>query len=98
MSLRVEWICDEASAERCPVFPAEVKDRLHWSFLDSSQLTGRDKIRYRGCLTRSGQCYLSSLGDIIWIIFWFIARLPLCNVFNGLKASSAKGAEQYWIP
>jgi arsenate reductase (thioredoxin) len=32
-------VCDEASAERCPIFPGVAK-RLHWSFPDPSVLTG----------------------------------------------------------
>jgi arsenate reductase len=32
-------VCDEASAERCPVFPG-VTTRLHWSFPDPSKFTG----------------------------------------------------------
>lgn len=32
-------VCDETSAERCPVFPGVAK-RLHWSFADPSALTG----------------------------------------------------------
>lgn len=32
-------VCDEASAERCPIFPG-VAQRLHWSFPDPSTLTG----------------------------------------------------------
>lgn len=32
-------VCDEASAERCPIF-AGVTTRLHWSFPDPSALTG----------------------------------------------------------
>jgi arsenate reductase len=32
-------VCDEASAERCPVFPGVAK-RLHWGFADPSALTG----------------------------------------------------------
>lgn len=32
-------VCDEASAERCPIFPG-VSRRLHWSFADPSALTG----------------------------------------------------------
>jgi arsenate reductase (thioredoxin) len=32
-------VCDEASAERCPVFPGVVK-RLHWSFEDPSTFEG----------------------------------------------------------
>ncbi len=32
-------VCDEASAERCPIFPGITK-RLHWSFPDPSAATG----------------------------------------------------------
>src|SRR5437899_6476582 len=32
-------VCDEASAERCPIFPG-VTTRLHWSFPDPSSLQG----------------------------------------------------------
>jgi arsenate reductase len=32
-------VCDEASAERCPIFPGRVK-RLNWSFKDPSTFTG----------------------------------------------------------
>jgi arsenate reductase (thioredoxin) len=51
-------VCDETSAERCPIFPGVTK-RLHWSFPDPSALTGpweeclkdtrkiRDEIRTR---------------------------------------------------
>ena len=32
-------VCDEASAERCPIFPGG-GERLHWGFPDPSQFTG----------------------------------------------------------
>ena len=32
-------VCDEASGERCPVFPG-VAQRLNWSFADPSSFTG----------------------------------------------------------
>lgn len=32
-------VCDETSAERCPVFPGATK-RLHWGFPDPSSFTG----------------------------------------------------------
>lgn len=32
-------VCDESSAERCPIFPGVVK-LLHWSFPDPALLTG----------------------------------------------------------
>jgi len=35
----VVTVCDEASAERCPVFPGE-GTRLHWSFADPSTFAG----------------------------------------------------------
>ncbi len=51
-------VCDESSAERCPIFPV-VANRLHWSFPDPAALSGtheeclagtrkiRDQIRAR---------------------------------------------------
>ena len=35
----VVTVCDETSAERCPVFPAKTK-RLHWGFPDPSSFAG----------------------------------------------------------
>jgi len=35
----VVTVCDETSAERCPIFPG-VTARLHWSFPDPSALQG----------------------------------------------------------
>ena len=32
-------VCDEASAERCPIFPG-VSQRMHWGFADPSSFTG----------------------------------------------------------
>jgi arsenate reductase (thioredoxin) len=32
-------VCDETSAEKCPIFPGVTK-RLHWSFSDPSTLVG----------------------------------------------------------
>jgi len=32
-------VCDESSAERCPIFPGITK-RIHWSFPDPAALTG----------------------------------------------------------
>ena len=54
----VVTVCDESSAEKCPIFPGPAK-RLHWSFSDPSQISGtraqklaatrriRDEIRSR---------------------------------------------------
>jgi arsenate reductase (thioredoxin) len=35
-------VCDDAAAQKCPVFPGVTK-RLHWSFEDPSSLTGSDE-------------------------------------------------------
>ncbi len=35
----VVTVCDETSAERCPVFPGPT-ERLHWGFADPSALGG----------------------------------------------------------
>src|SRR5207302_11383996 len=32
-------VCDESSAEKCPIFPGPAQ-RLHWSFADPAQVTG----------------------------------------------------------
>ena len=37
-------VCDEASAERCPIFPG-VTTRLNWSFADPSAFTGTEQER-----------------------------------------------------
>ena len=37
-------VCDEASAERCPIFPG-ITTRLSWSFADPSAFTGTDQER-----------------------------------------------------
>jgi len=54
----VVTVCDESSAEKCPIFPGPAQ-RLHWAFPDPSVLTGtreekmagvrriRDEIRVR---------------------------------------------------
>ncbi len=38
----VVTVCDEASAERCPIFPGSAQ-RLHWSFPDPSKVIGSTK-------------------------------------------------------
>jgi arsenate reductase len=40
-------VCDETSAERCPIFPG-VTTRLHWSFPDPAALTGTRDERLKG--------------------------------------------------
>jgi arsenate reductase (thioredoxin) len=40
-------VCDEASAERCPIFPG-VTTRLHWSFSDPSSFQGTKEERLAG--------------------------------------------------
>ena len=43
----VVTLCDETSAEKCPIFPGITK-RLHWSFPDPSALTGTDEEKMAG--------------------------------------------------
>jgi len=40
-------VCDESSAESCPIFPG-VTTRLHWSFPDPAGLTGTREERLAG--------------------------------------------------
>ena len=37
-------VCDEASAERCPIFPG-ITERLHWGFADPSSFQGTQEER-----------------------------------------------------
>ena len=43
----VVTVCDETSAERCPVFPGKGK-RFHWGFEDPSALQGDHAAKLRG--------------------------------------------------
>jgi arsenate reductase len=38
----VVTVCDESSAEKCPIFPGVTK-RLHWTFADPAQVTGTEE-------------------------------------------------------
>jgi arsenate reductase (thioredoxin) len=40
-------VCDETSAERCPIFPG-VTTRLHWSFPDPAAIPGTPEERLAG--------------------------------------------------
>jgi len=40
-------VCDEASAERCPIFPG-VCERLHWSFADPAAIVGSNEEKLAG--------------------------------------------------
>jgi arsenate reductase len=40
-------VCDESSAERCPIFPGVAK-QLHWSFPDPAVLSGTHEERLAG--------------------------------------------------
>jgi len=42
----VIMVCDETSAEQCPIFPGPGK-RLHWGFPDPSVFTGTDEEKLR---------------------------------------------------
>lgn len=44
----VVTVCDEANAERCPVFPGMVRERLHWGFRDPASFNGTDAERLAG--------------------------------------------------
>jgi arsenate reductase len=39
-------VCDESSAERCPIFPG-ITQRLHWSFTDPAKVTGTEEQKLR---------------------------------------------------
>jgi arsenate reductase len=43
----VVTVCDETSAERCPVFPGKTK-RLHWGFPDPSAFQGTHEDKLAG--------------------------------------------------
>lgn len=60
-------VCDEASGERCPVFPG-VAAKLHWSFDDPSAFVGSDAERLertrqvRNQIERAVRNWVASLG------------------------------------
>ena len=43
----VVTVCDESSAERCPMFPGK-HTRLHWGFPDPSAIQGTDEEKLAG--------------------------------------------------
>ena len=43
----VVTVCDEAAAERCPIFPG-VSKKIHWSFKDPSSLEGPHEQKLAG--------------------------------------------------
>lgn len=43
----VVTVCDETSAERCPLFPGR-HQRLHWGFPDPAALSGTDEEKLAG--------------------------------------------------
>ena len=43
----VVTVCDESSAERCPIFPGK-HSRMHWGFPDPSALQGTDEQKLAG--------------------------------------------------
>ncbi len=43
----VVTVCDETSAERCPMFPGQ-HQRMHWSFADPSAIAGTDEEKLTG--------------------------------------------------
>lgn len=43
----VVTVCDESSAERCPMFPGK-HQRLHWGFPDPSAIQGTDEEKLAG--------------------------------------------------
>ena len=47
-------VCDQAKAEKCPIFPGLVLDgRIHWGFEDPSSFTGsEEEILYKTRLVR----------------------------------------------
>jgi arsenate reductase (thioredoxin) len=46
----VVTVCDETSADRCPIFPGHAR-RLHWSFADPAALQGTWEERLAGTRT-----------------------------------------------
>lgn len=65
-------VCDEASAERCPVFPGKSK-RLHWSFADPSSFKGshEEKIeKTRIVRDQIKEQIVSFIGQAGQVSFW----------------------------
>ncbi|HEV3089722.1 MAG TPA: arsenate reductase ArsC [Candidatus Elarobacter sp.] len=62
----VVTVCDEASAEACPIYPTH-GERLHWSFADPSSFTGTPEERLartrdvRDAIARRVEAWAASL-------------------------------------
>lgn len=41
----VVTVCDESNAEKCPLFPGLVRERMHWSFKDPAGFQGSPEER-----------------------------------------------------
>jgi len=76
-------VCDETSAERCPVFPGAAK-RMHWSFEDPSSFQGT----YEEKLTRTGEIRDQIEGKVIE----FVQRIKAGT--NEFLRPVKKGAER----
>ncbi len=65
-------VCDEASAERCPIFPGKSK-RLHWSFTDPSSFKGTEdeiKEKTKGVRDQIRERILSFIQEARQLSYW----------------------------
>ena len=102
-------VCDEASAERCPIFPGVTK-RLQWSFPDPSSVQGtheeklaktrevRDAIKTKIEQWCSQICaaarFFLQINPFNFCKRWQLFRLP--NVWPFLNATSLSGCWCAW--
>lgn len=78
-------VCDETSAERCPIFPG-ITIRLHWSFADPASITGNraEQLaavrRIRDAVRQSVLTFISETESLVMWVCDSPPATPFCEL------------------